>query len=416
MAMFDKLKKALGFGPDNDNDELISDDPELHTPDSSPFAGHDKRVSEIESPDLDDTVSEVFTQVIAQFNNALPGFLKDSVDPEREKRQLFESLSADVKAHLRNLERNVTDRLDQAWRTERDKLQTDLRNISDTAKGLEAKRADLKQQQLSSERQKRALTERVHDLEKRILTLEAEKEQIELENKSMLNKVKVAQVYEKDCEAMREQIASLQSELNKSHIAANLTDTDNNIPDSQSSVDPNPELIEQIEKLKTEKAEMAEQIEALTEIEEQYNAMIGRMEEVEEKMAEIDEMTANKDARIASMKDQLAVAKESLAEKSKKLDDVTAELERIRKERDAAVSQVKAYEKASGNSDRDETPTATVSNRANTLPDSDDILNDTDWIVQPSGNNRRKQTDSRHDRPSRPKRNNARDDGQMSLW
>ncbi len=387
--MFDKLKKALGFGPANDNDELITDDPELHTPDSSPFALNGSVQVQVETTGLDETVTEVFNQVIVQFNKALPGFLKDSVDPEREKQQLFNALSEDVKAHLRALERGVTDRLDQAWRTERDKLQSDLRNISETAKDLEAKRAELKQQQLSSERQKRALTDRVKDLEKQILTFEAEKEQLELENKSMLNKVKVAQVYEKDLEALREQVAQ------------------------KGSIDPNPELLEQIETLKAEKDELIERVTALTEIEEQYNAMIERMEVVEEKMAEFDEMTANKDARLASMKDQLTVAKETITEKSKKLDDLTAEMERLRKERNAAVEQVKAYERAATKAEGDGTP---VAQPRISMPDSDDILNDTDWIVQPAGNNRRKPTDSRHDRPSRPKKSTPRDDGQMSLW
>lgn len=50
---------------------------------------------------------------------------------------------------------------------------------------------DTRQQHLSAERQKRALTERVRDLEKQLSDITAEREQFELENKTLVNRVRL---------------------------------------------------------------------------------------------------------------------------------------------------------------------------------------------------------------------------------
>ncbi len=70
-----------------------------------------------------------------------------------------------------------------------------------------------KQAQLSAERQKRALSERVHDLESKVLKLEADCEQYDLEKKSLMNKLKVASVKEDDIEAMRNENQDLRLQL-----------------------------------------------------------------------------------------------------------------------------------------------------------------------------------------------------------
>ena len=54
--------------------------------------------------------------------------------------------------------------------------------------------SEAKKQQLSAERQKRALTDKVRELEKQLADISAENEQYILENKSLVNKLRVTQV------------------------------------------------------------------------------------------------------------------------------------------------------------------------------------------------------------------------------
>lgn len=53
----------------------------------------------------------------------------------------------------------------------------------------------------------------MHELETRIAALEAEKEQFELENKSLVNKLKVSNVHQEELEAASAEIERLKPNL-----------------------------------------------------------------------------------------------------------------------------------------------------------------------------------------------------------
>lgn len=384
--MFDKLKKVFGFGAPDEHDSLIKDDPSIESSYASPFGP-----TAVAHPDrnmgIEDTSGEIFTQVTAYFNNALPGFLRDSLDVEKEKKLLYDMLTQDVKNHLVNLENQVWAQVESSWRDEREKLQADLKSLSQTAKDIEAKRAEMKTQQLSSDRQKRAMTERIRDLDNQIHELEARCEQLELENKSMINKVKVAHVLEKDCESLREQLTALQSK------PAGETGAENH----------DKELLEEIELLKSENAR-------LTETEKKYGALVGKMSEVEEHLSKIEQVTQTKDDKIKSLKEKLATAEAALMNKSEMLDNANRSIELLKKERDEAL--LKQNESESVNSQNSKNYVAEPA-LTGVMSEDDDILNDTDWTVQPSAPKSRP-TPQRLEK--KQKKNNVREDGQMSLW
>lgn len=412
--MFNKLKKALGFGPGDENDELITDDPEVPQDNVSALTFNPQAVaSDAGTADTEATVKEIFEHVVEHFNKTLPDFLKNSVDPEKEKKYLYETLSADVKAHLAALESNVHARVGESWRAEREKLQTELKTLSKTAKDIEAKRNELKTAQLSSERQRRAMTERIHELEKQMLALEAEKEQVDLENKSMLNKVKVAGVYEKDNEALREQIAALQAELNNRKVGnagAGDEETVFTAPEPQ-IIDPNPELQEKIEALNAENAELKENIEKLREIEAEHKEMVGKMDEIDKNLSKINEAHNSKEIKIKGLKKELYEANRNLEDMKKELDAARKEIDETHKKLEAANKEIaeteelkKAKPEKSNYKEKTENPI--------TFREDDDILNDTDWIVQPKSETK----NNRNRDKSKTKKNSDFDDGQMSLW
>ena len=397
--MFDKLKKAFGFGEPDEADELIVDDPDtgLNTP-TALSEGLNSQTDE-RSPETESVVLEIFNHVVEQFNEALPDFLKKSVNPDLQKKALYDSLSNDVKRHLSELEQNVSRQLEDSWRQERDKLRNELKTVSKTAKDIEAKRAELKSQQLSADRQKRAMTERIHELEKRYLSLEAEKEQLDLENKSMINKVKVAAVHEKDNEQLREQIASLQQALNESKMQTG-KDSSDQFPWAK---------LEALESKLAEAEKTKEQLTAanteltgknleLVKIEKNYKTMIGKMGLIEKQLSEIDKLNESKDAKIKSLTEQLGEAQKRAEKAEKQLKGLSAD----------AGGKASTDEGLSIAAEKD----APYSKTERIDLNDDDILNDTDWIVQttPKKGHKRKEG-------SKGKKNMQHDDDrQMSLW
>lgn len=350
---------------------------------------------------------------MAQFNKALPDFLAKSVDPERQKEYLLKAMSDDLKAHLEAVEQDVSSRIDQSWQAEREKLKNDLKQVSDTAKDLETKRAELKQQQLSNERQRRALTERVHDLEKRILTLEAEKEQLELETKSLLNKVKVSQVHEKEADELREQVEQLQSELIKKR-----TESAEDTPTSQ---------------ITDEVLISPDEVDRLRKVEKDYETLTAQLGEIDDKMAQVEELTERKDARIASLGEEVAKlteqrdqavadAQKARAEAEAAIKDAEATRQAAEQARKEAEEALKAAEAASNTEQASKTTVSIAADDEVNLSHPDkprkpvdldadnDLLNDTDWIVNP-----KQRSTKRNENKQRQKRT-PRDDGQMSLW
>lgn len=391
--MFDKIKKAFGFGGIEEPDNVIADDPEMQDSEPSPFSENPPAHEAIESKDVDEVAKEIFTHVVEQFNAALPDFLKKSVEPEKQKKALLDSLTTDLKNHLAQLESNVVAQVNESWRKEREKLQSDLKNVSRTAKDIEAKRAELKARQLSDDRQKRAMTERIHELEKRNLALEAEKEQLDLENKSMVNKVKIAQVYEKDIKTLQEQIENLQSELTHKKLSASDSSAtpaagehSAKLLNLEKSVSEAEKLNRELSKKNTELSNLNEELSKrnaeLSKTEKEYRALVDKMDQVERQLAMIDKLNDKKDARIKELEEEVA-RKNTEIENKKNITEVIAEPNK--------------------NTSHDVELDGGLE-----IPDDDDILNDTDWIVQTPLKKEPKRSKSR--------KSTNRDDGQMSLW
>ena len=400
--MLHNLKKAFGFSSSREDEDLTTDSHEVKDIKPSPFSQKNQNeASRVSKEDLESTVTEIFNHVVEQFNQALPAFLRNSVDPQKERQQLYSLLSDDVKKHLSNLEAAVTSQLEKTWRKERAKLQSDLQNVSKTAKDIEAKRAELKSRQLSADRQKRAMSERLHEMESRIMKIEAEKEQIELENKSMINKVKVVQIYEKKCEDLRAEITRLKNEINKAR-GASVSGAKNWPADS------NAFLKETIATLEKTNSELNNKNLKLSKIDQDYRALIKKHKSLQEKCTKSDSLLAEKDSKIKKLQQELNQIKAEISHK----DSQPAQINNKKTAENIVEAESKTKEKVFSRKHKDgyygKTP-----DRNNSHED-DDILSGTDWIVQPSGSSARKDEPPKN--RSRKRRNKSRDDGQMSLW
>lgn len=346
MALFNNIKRALGFGSTvDDDDEFGGIDATVH-----PLSQHkdfipsqaaseksvpeDNVISDAEAPVDSSTIHHmIFEGVVKIFNDSLPGFIKDSVDPEAQQRYLYNALDDSIKNYLRHADEEARRRNRSSWERERQRLETNNKSLSDKIKSLEEKGEDGRKQQLSAERQKRALAERVHDLESRIATLEAEKEQYELENKSLLNKLRLTALQTEDVDAVSQQEADDELKQRFEDISHKYTEATDEIERLKAKAAIADEMINDLnaktsdaiqkrvlaenaladmtearDKAATQVAQLQEKLEIsskelsaiVEEVEEAREAMMA-IDEIQEQLSHFEEIKEAKDKRISEL-------------------------------------------------------------------------------------------------------------------
>lgn len=216
MSFLSSMKKALGFSNELDEEEMLelTDDvaaEERETTDRG-TRGTERGTYENRGTMDRGTISvpveqivprqgndeslagEIFDAVIKLFNEFQPEFISSCLNTDEQKRYILEHIDKGVKTRL---EEAVNEARLQATRENSEsqkKMSADIAHLRELNASLEAKKNEFQSAQLSASRQKRALNERVHDLETQVANLEAEKEQFQLENRSLVNKLRVASV------------------------------------------------------------------------------------------------------------------------------------------------------------------------------------------------------------------------------
>jgi predicted nucleic acid-binding Zn-ribbon protein len=435
MAIFKKLKTALGFA--SEQDDLIADDPETIT--VAPITTHATHTEQHQQPNTnadtalkdEEATTAIFEHVVATFNKSLPDFLRQSVNPEAERTFLYNTLSDDLKKYLADIVARKEQECQESWNADKERLQENVRELEAKARNIEEKREELSQKQLSVERQKRALSDRVHDLEKQVMNYEAEREQFQLENKSLVNKLKVANVNEKDIDAMRDEITRLQEELNKARQAAITGET---LVEPTPVEDHSNEITTLEEKVKSLESQLAEANENEAKANEELEtlranagdaaALTEEFSEIEKQIEQFEQVKAKKDERISSLSAELDSAKENIislkqtiadnlqthAESEQRLND---EIERLKKELDGAKQSRSAELK--GNERRSKS-TSGQRNRLDQSSQIDDILSDTDWLVSPSSLKSNKNGQNNSTNHSTGQHRREENDAQMTLF
>lgn len=247
MSFFDKFKRAMGF-PSMDEEEIEEGIDATVTPlrERQQRAGEPEVAPEVAPTPVAPapTAAEeaaaraeamprpqpevIFSRVVEIFNEALPGFLQKSVDPEKQRQLLYSSLDTSIRNYFEELERMVERRHEARFQADRLRLQEQIDALRLKAQKEEEVNSDAKTRQLSAERQKRALSERVHDLEKRISEIEAENEQYILENKTMANKIRLLGMTDADAEELRKDTLAKTEELRQKQeeVAAIIADAE----------------------------------------------------------------------------------------------------------------------------------------------------------------------------------------------
>lgn len=205
MSLAGYIKRILGMSPDEE--EFFADDrsDEIPMPDTSEtqhnISADADAVSQsaptsdgTEQSDLQFLTSELLDEVIGMFNAIQPEFVSKCLDTEKQREMLVESMSVKLRERVTRLADATRREVTSEAEAERRALAENIARLKSQNAALEERKGAFENEQLSAKRQKRALSDRVHDLESKITEMEAEREQLQLENRSMLNKMRVMSV------------------------------------------------------------------------------------------------------------------------------------------------------------------------------------------------------------------------------
>lgn len=235
MAFLGKLKSVLGFSNEDyeiEENELsqrdatvtpLSQRRQTHAVSAAPISDnsndpiHESGSHEDQALDAQTLPNgcpeAIFNKVVEIFNDSLPAFLRESIDPEKQAKYIHDALDNSMKEYIDRLGKDADMRMKARLETGQSSLRRELETLREKTKKIEDSSAEWKEQKLSAERQKRALSERVHDLEKQIDSFHAEKEQYELENKSLVNKLRAMSIQDGDLEALRSENETLRNDI-----------------------------------------------------------------------------------------------------------------------------------------------------------------------------------------------------------
>ncbi|MDE6276866.1 MAG: hypothetical protein K2M06_02040 [Muribaculaceae bacterium] len=218
MSFLKSLKSAFGFGPDptvDDEDKLLADDSfSAKAVPGAVEAANAEPEPAPEAPVLDPrAVRGIFTSVVSVFNESLPQFVSASIDTKAQEEFLYKTLDQSLKDYLTRLVQDARVYAEGAVRHENHETLAELARLRQEKESLEHQRSSIKEQQLSADRRRRAMADRVQDLEQQLAALEADREQFELENKSLLNKIKLSEIQPAVVEELSAEVERLRAQL-----------------------------------------------------------------------------------------------------------------------------------------------------------------------------------------------------------
>lgn len=336
MSFFSKLKHALGFG-DEQPDELLSDteDDTVVTPASPSSENNQTPTAETPAADGDDKFSplmrsRIFDHVVAVFNGAMPDFIRNSVNTNAQSEYIYNTLDESIKQYFDSYESNLRQRLERSHDRRDRELSTEIERMRVEFKKIDEERSAIKERQLSADRQKRALNDRVHELEQQLASLDAEREQLELENKSMLNKLKVARIQGSD-EQLQQKCSELELKAEQlSEINDNLLQENNRLHEA---MDKQADMHAMSEAMMGDmRQSVAKTREELNERTAQYEAAQRDLEQTRARLAEAEALVS--DAR--AVNDQLAVLVSELDKRDTRISRLKTERAELRRQLDAA--------------------------------------------------------------------------------
>lgn len=334
MSFFNGIKRAFGFS--EDEEYINSQEEPIDAVQEDNISDLETRNvvyqnTEIEDLPIDIKTQDLFDGVIKVFNEALPEYYKSCLNIEEQRKYIYNNLDESLKTYLINARKEATQLSERKWQMQSNAHRNELLQLQEQVKTLEIQQSEAKKVQLSAERQKRALSERVHDLESQVASFEAEKEQFQLENSCLVNKLKVANVKEGELEELRKEIADLQMKLLQARngdvepvtedLQAKVNEAETQIAEKNKIIDELNLLQEQLKsqieeinnKLKASDCEIEKQETKLKDLQDELNLANGQNEQLTTTIKQLQQQLDDADDN--DLKSQLQQEQENLVEK-----------------------------------------------------------------------------------------------------
>lgn len=303
MSIFYSMLRAFGFGGSNDDDDMdLQYDgeerpsaaetvmPQTYDQPSENAAGNDGADAVTDSRSEEQAVSgkdregseddpgakAIFEGVVAVLNSNLPPYLKECLDSEEQCRFIYDNLDKDLKEYISTVARREADKANRRWAAEKKKLYRQVNEATEQIAQATERVAKAEEKALSADRQKRTMTQRNADLERRVDRLQADIEQYELEKNSLLNKLRVLEVK-----------------------AGKDTDETTVSSDADSASVANDQLAKELDEARAEIAQLKSSL-------EEANKSLEVVGEIQTQLKNIEEMKKRKNARIKELKEENA--------------------------------------------------------------------------------------------------------------
>ena len=478
MSIISSFKKALGFPNEFDDDDLdaleFDDDNNISIPKRNeksikpqqpintapiavtPIADPIKPIQPVNA----ELPGEVFDAIIELFNATQPEFVSQCLSVEKQRAYILERIDNSLREKLVLEAENARRHGEQQWETERQKLNADLEKLRSEYHFMKQQREEFQSAQLSAARQKRAMTDRIHDLEHQVSTLQSDREQLQLENRSMINKLRVIAVRntsnDADTEAQNQRLAQENVDLTDKVLhyeksAKKLSEECEQLRNENATLKKdNSAKSEEITRLQSELDKFGidtDVREALSNAEARIQAVEIDCEKKEQRIADLTAenyklyedikvagtkiLNAEKAALFAQEESKVAKAELSLSQKesASQIEDLNNEIKRLREminSKDAMNKPTESTTKAKKRGKQSETKSAVESKPVKETPKPavkisaiDELMDSTDWFIAPEPVPLKKDPEVEEDFGYKepPARKASRDeDKQLSLW
>lgn len=476
MSMMTLLRRAFGFSPDSEEEEEDYD-PTVptyaageHRASRPPHEQHATAPAEIKSAPAPDTVAEktsgteslpadLFDAVIAVFNEAQPDFVKKCLDTEAQRKYLIDSIDSRLREQVENAAQTSANR----WKEEKLRLESRISELEGDDNTIAVLRKENRRLQLSVDRQKRALLDRINDLESQVARQAEEKERFYSHRKPSPSDEELSQAKARieeleatiasNEEALRNQAAAgkTDAETPDAEIeAGTISEQEQRIAEQEKQIAERDSRIAQLtaecDKLREEAARQStlrEQLEVKTsmsdnmindlrnqaaaarrELETMQEEQLQAVEQIQKEIDAFEDLKARKDAKITELQDSNASLRRTIETNlynqansemrlRKEIKDLQAQLDAAKSavESDSAVSEpYREDENASSDSARNaEKPAARRRGRPRKVK-IDSSLDNTDWF---SGGKHDDPDFGYHEPPRKPVNDN---EAQLSLF
>ncbi|WP_300935743.1 hypothetical protein [uncultured Muribaculum sp.] len=162
----------------------------------------------------------IFDSLLEVFNEAQPEFIRKCLDVDAQRRYLYDCVDASFRDYIGRIREDALRRAYSDRDAEHRRMTLEIDNLRAQIKEKGKTSDDLKALKASADRQKRTFNERIRDLEQQLAAAMADKEQYDLEVKSLMNKIKVQQLQQSDVQEL-EELRTRLAEANKQITAMN---------------------------------------------------------------------------------------------------------------------------------------------------------------------------------------------------